>query len=112
MLNELKIKQHCDKYGFNYRIFHNAAVITTGLDIWSVELLEVYDKEIRGYKEIIKVKHQNTLGNKKRKAHFHTQRIAYDLDFVFNNIIIPHEEGNRVYQKAFRIKDLLLQNIQ
>lgn len=111
MLNELKIKYYCDRNGFTYRYFYQTAVITTELDTWKLELIDVYDNVNKNYKEIIKVKHQNTLGNKKRKAHFHTQRFAYDLDFIFNNIILPHEDTRRVYQKAFRIKDLLTQNI-
>ena len=76
MLNELKIKQYCDKKGFSYKYFDTIAIITTGLDIWGIELFDVYDKKTQGYRKIIKVKHQNTLGNKKKKAHFHTQRIA------------------------------------
>lgn len=111
MLNELKIKQHCDKKGYNYRYFNDIAIVTTGQDTWKLESVEVYERPTKEYKQIIKVKHQNKAGNKTKKVHFHTQRYAHDLDFIFNNIIVPHEQGNRVYQKAFRIKDLLIQNI-
>lgn len=107
MINELKIKKYCDKNGFSYRCFSHTAIITTGLDLWKLEFEETYDNMNKTYKDIIKVKHQNKCGNKTKKNHFHTQRIAYDIDFVFNNIIVPHEQGNRVYQKAFRIKELL-----
>lgn len=111
MINEIKIKKYCDRNGFSYRCFHDAVLITTYLDQWKLEFIDVYDGEIKEYREIIKVKHHNTMGNKTRKNHFHTQRLAYDIDFVFQNIIIPHEQGNRVYQKAFKIKELLAEHI-
>ena len=59
----------------------------------------------------IRVEHMNLSGNRSGKMQFHSQRYAYDLDYIFDNIIIPHERGKRVYQKAFRIKKLLAENI-
>lgn len=107
MLNELKIKRYCDNNNYNYKYFNEVAIITTGTDTWQLESIDTYSSETEGYKQLIQVKHQNKAGNKTNKVHFHTQRHAYDIDFIFNNIIIPHEQGNRVYQKAFRIKELL-----
>lgn len=107
MLNELKIKRYCNINNYNYKFFNEVAIITTGTDAWKLESIDIYDNKTKNCKQIIKVKHQNTAGNKTRKSHFHTQRYADNLDFVFKNIIIPHEQGSRVYQKAFKIKELL-----
>lgn len=107
MLNELKIKRYCDDNNYNYKYFNEVAIITTGTDIWKLESIDAHSSETESYKQLIKVKHQNKAGNKTRKSHFHTQRYADNLDFVFKNIIIPHEQGSRVYQKAFKIKELL-----
>lgn len=105
MLNELKIKKYCEKNGYNYRYFEDMAIIMTSIDTWNLQSIQIYSSD--GCKDMIKVKHMNKAGNKSKKAHFYTQRTAYDMDYVFNNIIIPHEKGNRVYQKAFRIKEIL-----
>ena len=107
MKNELKLKQYCNGNQFDLKYFQDVAIITTGTDVWKLEFIETYDNVIKGYKDAIRVRHQNKMGNKSKKNHFHTQRYAQDIDYVFNNIIIPHEQGNRVYQKAFRIKEIL-----
>lgn len=111
MENELKIKYYCIKNGYDYRYFSDVAVIVTKIDSWKLEFVDVYNKDSKQYDELIRVKHMNKAGNKKGKAHFHSQRVAYDIDYVFNSIIAPHEEGDRVYQKAFRIKELLAKSI-
>lgn len=107
MLNELEIKQNCNINRYNYKYFNEVAIITTGQDIWTLESVDVFDKTISDYKQIIKVRHLNKAGNKKGKSHFHTQRYAQDIDYIFNNIIVPHEQANRVFQKTFRIKKIL-----
>lgn len=104
-LNEKTIRKYCSKYDYTYRLFHNVAMISTNVDEWKLESIqtiengEIIDK--------IRVEHINKAGNRTGKMQFHSQRYAYDLDYVFTNIIAPHETYNRVYSKAFRIKELL-----
>ena len=103
-LNEQKIKKYCKKYGYRFRYFHNIAIITTGVDEWLLEAIQtVEDKELI---DKILVKHINKVGNRTGKMQFHAQRYAYDLDYVFENIITPHEKYERVYQKVFEMKKL------
>lgn len=101
-LDETKIKEYCDKLGYGYRYFNNNVIITTKLDTWQLQKIDNIHNNCK-----ILVKHANTAGNRKGKAKFHVQRKAQDLDYVFNNIIKPHETYNRVYDKTFRIKELL-----
>lgn len=104
ILNEQKIKNHCKKYGYGFRYFHNIAIITTGVDEWRLEAIQtVEDGELI---DKILVKHINKVGNGSGKMQFHAQRYAYDLDYVFENIITPHEKYERVYQKVFEMKKL------
>lgn len=107
VLDELKIKKYCNQYGYNYKHFGDNAIITTGLDTWELKGVKVFKKETNKYDYIIKVKHQNKISNKSKKMHFHKQRYATDIDYIFNNIIIPHERKKNVYQKVFKIKKLL-----
>ena len=80
-------------------------LLVTGVDVWLLEDIQtVEDKELI---DKILVKHINKVGNRTGKMQFHAQRYAYDLDYVFTNIIAPHETYNKVYSKAFRIKELL-----
>lgn len=111
ILDEQKIRRYCMENGYNYKYFGDNTIITTGLDVWRLKIVEVFKKELKAYIPIIKVEHQNVVGNKTKKIHFHTQRYAQDVDYVFTNIIIPHEQKGRAYQKAFVIKDLLSQQI-
>lgn len=103
MLNEMEIKKYCDINKFSYRYFYNTAIITTGVDTWRLT-----QKEIRTG-EIIVVEHANKMGNKSGKMQFHTQRIAYDVAWIFNNIIVPHETYSNAYNKTFKLKKLLTQ---
>lgn len=103
MLNEMEIKKHCDINGFDYRYFYTTSVITTGTDTWRLT-----QKEVRAG-DLILVEHANKAGNKSGKMQFHTQRVAYDIDWIFNNIIVPHETYSNVYDKAFKVKQLLAQ---
>lgn len=100
MLNEMEIKKYCEMYGLNYKYFYDTAIIT-GVDMW--KLTEVTVKT----GNIILVEHENKAGNRTKKMQFHSQRIAYDIEWIFENIIIPHQSYNRVYQKAFTVKKLL-----
>ena len=105
ILNEQKIKKYCKKYGYGFRYFHNIAIITTGVDEWGLEAIQtVEDGELI---DKILVKHINKVGNRTGKMQFHAQRYAYDLDYVFQNIVAPHETYDRVYSKAFKIRDIL-----
>ena len=103
ILNEQKIKKYCKKYGYGFRYFHSIAIITTGVDEWRLEAVQTVENGELIDK--ILVKHINKVGNRSGKMQFHTQRYAYDLDYVFTNIITPHETYNKVYSKAFRIKE-------
>lgn len=103
-LNEQKIKKYCKKYGYGFRYFHDIAIITTGVDEWRLEAIQtVENKELI---DKILVKHINKVGNRTGKMQFHSQRYAYDLDYVFENVISSHEQYERVYQKVFEIKEL------
>lgn len=106
-INELELQENCERYNCEYRHFGDTAVIFTGMDTWKVDAIQVYEDE--EVVEKIKVKHLNSLGNSTGKMQFHSQRYAYDLDYIFSNIIIPHEQSDWVYNKAFRIKELLAQ---
>lgn len=106
MLNELEIREFCKKYGFSYRYFNNDnAIIMTGLDSWRLIETTTQRRNQTIYKII--VEHANKAGNKKGKMQFHTQRVAFDVEWIFENIIVPHQTYNRVYEKAFRLKELL-----
>lgn len=107
MLDEREIKYYCNKYNFSYRYFYNNAVIMTGVDMWRLTEIETRNRNTVEYKII--VEHANKAGNRTGKIQFHSQRIAYDVEWIFENIIIPHQSYNRVYQKAFRLKELLFQ---
>lgn len=111
MLNELKIKEYCGEHGFGYKYFHDIVVITTGTDTWKLELIDVFDRETKGRKEIIRVNHLNKAANKSKKMHFHKQRYAYDIDYVFNNIIATHKNGHATVENVFRMKNILSNNI-
>lgn len=103
-LNELKIKEHCNYNGYSYRYFGENAIITTNVDVW--KLSTVRAREGKKIINKILVEHMNKVGNKSGKMRFHTQRYAYDMDYIFKNIIIPHQTYSRVYDKAFRIKKI------
>lgn len=105
MLDEMKIKKYCESSGYSYRYFGENVVIMTSLDNW--QLIEVENPSNSKNKYKIIVKHANKLRNKTGKMQFHTQRIAYDVDWIFENIIIPHQSYNRVFQKVFKINKLL-----
>lgn len=100
-LDELKIKEYCDEYKFKCKKIHDCFLITTGIEEWLISNARSTENNK------ILVKHFSIAGNKKRKMRFHSQRKAPDLDYVFNNIIKPHGTYNRVFDKAFRIKELL-----
>lgn len=108
MLDEMKIKKYCENSGYSYRYFGENVVIMTSVDNW--QLIEVENppnnKNNKNKYKII-VEHANKTGNKTGKMQFHTQRIAYDVDWIFENIIIPHQSYNRAFQKTFKVKKLL-----
>lgn len=107
MLNEMKIKEYCDMHGFSYRYFYDTAIIMTNVDMWRLTYYEaIIENEVV---HRIMVEHANKAGNKSGKIQFHTQRIAYDIDWIFQNIIVPHETYSNVYNKAFKLKELLAQ---
>ena len=108
-INELTLKRNCDKNKCSYKHFGDSAIITTNIDTWRVETVEVFEKG--AVIDKIKVEHLNINHNKSKKMQFHTQRYAYDLDYIFDHIIMPHEKNKMVYQKAFRIKELLAEHI-
>lgn len=105
MLDEMKIKKYCEISGYNYRYFGENVVIMTSVDNW--QLIEVENTPNNKDKYKIIVEHANKSRNKTGKMQFHTQRIAYDVDWIFTNIIIPHQSYNRAFQKTFEVKKLL-----
>lgn len=106
MLDEEKIKDNCLKLGFSYNYFGNMAIITTGVDQWSLESVEVYNKHQKDYVDGIKLRHKNIKGNKTGKAHYHTQRYVNNIDYAFKTIT-SHEENSRDFNKIFEIKNIL-----
>ena len=96
-MDELTIKRYCDMQGYNYRYFGNDVIIITDLDEW----------ELKYKNDKILVKHYNKANNRAGKMQFHKQRYAYDLDYIFNSIIIPHGNYNKKFQKVFEIKKVL-----
>lgn len=102
VLDEMEIKRLCKKYNYKYRYFYETAIIETGVDMWRITLTGIK------YKKIM-VEHINKNGNKKRKIQFHKQRVAYDLDWIFKNIISPHQDFLNVFNETFKIKKLLTQ---
>lgn len=97
-LDELKIKKYCMINNYKYRCFGDNAIIMTNVDEWVIEALS---------NDRILVRHINKQRGRTKKMHFHSQQLAYDLDYAFKNIITPHETYNRVFQKAFVVKELL-----
>jgi len=97
MLNELKIKRYCDVNKYSYRYFNDTVVVITGLDAW--ELTDMGNR--------ILVRHINKYGNKKGKMQFHPQRIAYDVDWIFKNIITSHKNNNGICQRVLRMKKII-----
>lgn len=93
VLDEQKIKMYCEKYGYSCNCFGDNVVITTPIDEWRLEAIEVYNRYSKEYTQKIKVQHINKAGNKSRKFQFHLQRrrLADDIDYVFNNIIATHK---------------------
>ncbi len=104
MLNETTINAYCKECGYTYRLFGDIAIITTSVDEWKLKSVQFIEdgKPI----DKILVEHINKAGNRTGKMQFHSQRYAYDLDYIFTNIITAHESYNRVYEKAFRLKEL------
>ena len=100
MLNEMEIKRNCEENKYSYRHFQTTVLIMTGVDTWRITEME--------HNRLL-VEHANKRNNRKGKMQFHPQRIAQDVDWVFSNIIVPHQNYNRTFQKAFRIKELLKQ---
>lgn len=96
-IDEIKIRKYCKKNNFGYRIHNNRVIITTNTDEWKVE---VEDNKLLVF-------HKNKAGNYSRKHQYHFQRVAYDWDYVFSNIICPHEDYSNVFNKAFRIDAIL-----
>lgn len=111
MLDEIKIKKYCNMYGFNYKYFPEVVVVTTGTDTWKLELVDVFNREIKEYNQIIRVNHLNKAANKSKKIHFHKQRYAYDIDYVFNSIISTHKHDNSMIQRVNTINRLVAENI-
>lgn len=100
MLNEMEIKRNCEENGYGYKHFYDTAIITTSVDTWRITQME--------HGRIL-VEHANKRNNRKGKMQFHPQRYVQDIDWAFSNIIVPHQNYNRTFQKAFRIKELLKQ---
>lgn len=105
MLNEIKIKEYCDMYGYEYRCFGCTALIMTGVDTWRLTSMETISRD--GVSQCIKVEHANKYRNRSGKFNFHVQRIAYDIDWIFQNIIVPHQTYDRAYNKVFELKELI-----
>lgn len=108
ILNEATIKRYCKGYGYSYRCFGDIALITTGVDEWRLKAVKVVERgEVV---DRILVEHINKAGNRKGKMKFHTQRYAYDLDYIFQNIISSHKSShNSITNETFRIKELFAQ---
>lgn len=98
-LDEKLIKRYCELYRYGYRHFEDVVVITTGVDEWRLTYKEKQDK--------ILVEHINKAGNSSGKMQYHAQKYADDIHYIFKNIIKPHETFDNVYNKAFKIKQLL-----
>lgn len=104
-LDELTIKRYCNMYGYSYRYFGDNVIITTNLDEWMLRLVEVIEDNKLINK--ILVEHYNRSGNRTGKMQFHTQRYAYDIEYVFENIINSHESYNMYYDELFKLDDIL-----
>src|SRR5690606_30721779 len=100
-------REFCRKYGFSYRFFNDNAIIMTNLDNW--RLIEVITQTHNQTIYKIIVEHANKAGNRSGKMQFHSQRVAFDVEWIFENIIVPHETYSNVYNKAFKLKELLAQ---
>ena len=111
MLDEIKIKKYCNIYGYDYKHFPEVVVVTTGIDTWKLELVDVFNREIKEYNQIIRVNHLNKAANKSKKIHFHKQRYAYDVDYVFNNIISTHDHNSSTIKRVDTINRLVAENI-
>lgn len=97
MLDENKIKAFCNKYNYKYQIFHNNAVIMTGLDQWVISIDD---------KNRILLKHINKYNGRITKHNYHLQRYVKSLEYAFDTIK-DHQEYNTVFNKTFRIKRVL-----
>mgnify|MGYP000265046662 CR=1 FL=1 len=102
-LDEKTIKSYCDRYNYKYNIFHNSkeVVIDTFYDIWRISLTEN-----NGNNPLYIVRHFNKAGNKTSKMHFHKQFYAWDLHYIFQNII-RHKTKKPIYNNVFRFKNTL-----
>lgn len=102
MLDETRIEELCKENNYTCRCFYDTALVTTGIDTWKLKAMQTSRGD-----DLIIVSHQNKKANKNGKMKFHRQRVSLDVDWIFDNIIIPHGRGNRAFQKAFKIKELL-----
>jgi len=103
-LNRVEIERYCAELGYKSNIFDDIAMISTGVDTW--EIIAERKESTRNSNKFL-VKHLNLCGNKSQKHHFHKQKYAKDLDYIFNNIIKTHECMDKGYSKMFRIDNLL-----
>lgn len=95
--DEKIIKKYCKKYNYGCKIFDDNVIISTNLDDWKVT---------RG-KDKLLVFHSNKAGNRNGKHQYHFQRVCPDWTYVFDVVISRHENYSGVYDKAFKIKDIL-----
>lgn len=98
VLDEQKIKKLCQKYNYNYKIFNNNVVITTGVDEWVIS---------RDDKDRLLLKHINKHRGRITKHNYHLQRYIPNVEYAFEVVISRHQDYSTAYNKTFRIKDLL-----
>lgn len=88
----------CTEKNYSYRIHNNNAIIDTPMDMWQIVEMENAHKN-KKYKPFL-VRH---LSKNTNKIKTHPQRYAEDLEYIFNNIIEPHEGYGGVYAKMFSL---------
>ena len=97
-IDKQKIEYYCDKHNYGYKIFENDVIITTSMDEWRITIDD---------SDSLLVQHLNKAGNRTAKCNYHIQRYAPDWEYVFEIIISRHENYDTVYNKAFRIENIL-----
>lgn len=102
IIEEERINELCNKYGYSYRYFPNNVMIMTNVDIWKISSFQTAKGET-----LLVLKHINKKGNRSRKLQFHTQRIIPDIEYAFDIVISRHENCEDSYGRVFKVKKVL-----